>query len=200
MTTYPLAWQTFVPVVRDEFQLFRAQTVHEAIGTGQQQVVARFSQWRGRIELRPAKLIDAEKALAWIDSLNGQIGTFNYSPTQSSVSTLSGITVQTTVSPYATTARLAGWGAGAPSLLRAGQMLQIGSQLIRILTAPANADGSGRCDIEFAPPARSTWTAGFAVECDLPLALFRLSGNAPSFSQGPDGWVYLGTLEVEEAL
>ena len=60
---------------------------------------------------------------------------------------------------------------GIPTL-RAGDMLSINGQLVRVLADSADAIG-----IEFAPRARVAWSAGASIVWSSPTANFMLKGN-----------------------
>lgn len=202
MTSYPLSWPTYTGVKSDTLTLTRIQRAHKSPFSGATQVVANFSRWDLAVELPAMRLANAEKWAAWLDSLNGQEGTFRYAPSQSATSALSGITLDSAIAAGQTVIDLAGWSALAASTLRVGQMLTCGA-LFRILSAPANADAGGVCQVEVAPPVRLAYAGGTAVEFGAsyaPRGLFRLAEPPPGYTQGADGWCTFPVLNAEEAL
>lgn len=146
-------------------------------------------------------LVEAEGCAAWLDSLAGQVGTFYYQPRQSIQSYLTGRVLAAAGAPYQSAISVAGWGAGTASGLRQGQYLSIGDQLLRIVAAPANADGSGRCTIEIQPSLRLTYTINTSVNFISPKGKFRLAtSDGFGFMLDPDRLPEFPSIPAVEAV
>lgn len=197
---YPIAFPAKAPSVQRLTLLFR-QSAMESPWSLAQQTVDTAAQWQLELAWPRMAHRDAEACAAWLSSLNGQVGTFTYSPRQSVVSTLTGRTLQTAGFAYSKTIKIAGWAAGAASQLRAGQYFQVGTQLLQVVTAPLNADGSGHCTIEFSNPLRRNFTASTPVIFVQPKGIFRLaSSEGFGFSLDTDRAPEFGTIIAKEAI
>jgi hypothetical protein len=200
MATYPLAFPTFTGVRSERLELIRAQAAMKSPFTGRQQTVTNFSQWILNLSLPPMTVAKAESWSAWFDKLNGQAGSFTYMPTQSVASVLAGPSLGAVLPAYSETATIAGYLAGEPTLLRVGQFFQIGEQLFRITTSPANANGSGRAVIEFSPRTRVQYADNTTIEFISPKGIFRMSDQTPAFTIPPNRWCEFAPLEFEEVI
>lgn len=132
-------------------------------------------RWASKLELPPEvdAVIGAAREAYW-DRLKGTMHQIAMPHMRLLVpqGTMRGTpTLAAGVAQLANTATLAGCGAGAT--LRAGDMLGIGGQLVRVM-ADAVANGSGQMDIEFQPRARTAWASGSAVTWNAPTANFAL--------------------------
>ncbi len=86
----------------------------------------------------------------------------------------------------------------AGATVRAGDMLGVAGQLIRVM-ADATADGAGLLVFEHQPRARVEWAAGAAVTWDRPTANFMLrtpDGVPTVFSPGYTDGVSVEAIEV----
>jgi hypothetical protein len=197
---YPLPFPTKAP--RDQrLTITRKQSATESTFTFATQVVHAASQWQLEWAWPAMRHVTAEAVSAWLDSLNGQVGTFTYYPYQSSYSALSGRSLAGTASPYATTLVATGWAGGAATTLRAGQYFQLGAQLLKIVTANATADANGQVTINFQPELRSTFNVGTGINFANPCGIFRLnSSDGAGFTLTPDRKPELGTYQAREVI
>lgn len=197
---YPLAFPTKAP--RDQrLTIARKQSATESTFTYAVQVVHAASQWQLEWSWAAMPHIRAEAVTAWLNSLNGQAGTFTYAPYQSVKSTVAGKTLASAASPYATTLLATGWGANATTGLRAGQYFQLGTQLLLITTANVSADANGQVTIGFQPELRDTFAAGAALNFTNPVGTFRLnSSDGAGFTLTPDRKPELGTYQAREVI
>lgn len=173
MPTYPITLPT-AGVFAENWHLMRVQNAMPSPFSGHFSAVDKYAQWVLTINLSRMAFADAEVWAAKLDSLRGHVGTFEYSPAQSQTSSLTSRTLGLELNKYANVARLGGWANDAASGLRIGQFMQIGNQLLRLTAAPAQADESGYCDVEFEPYARADYESASAVEFVAPKGLFRL--------------------------
>lgn len=96
----------------------------------------------------------------------------------------------------ATSISVTGGAGEASRTLLAGDCLQIGtglgtSQLVMI-TAAATADGLGIIALSIEPPLRTTFANGAAVTWDKPLAHYRVTSDAASWTYGSSGVLVTG--------
>lgn len=198
MPTYPIEFSSSSPRT-ERLVLNRRQSASESPHTYAVQVVNTASQWVLEWTWPPLRLAEAETVMAWLISLRGQIGTFRYRPRQSRTSTLTGRTLAAVGFAYNAAISVGGWGAGAASQLRPGQFFQVGDQLLRIVEAPTNADGSGRVTISFEPELRRNMASGSPVNFVNPAGLFRLaSSEGAGFTLDPDRHPDIGTVMARE--
>jgi hypothetical protein len=177
------------------------QAVMSSAFTGSQQSVHNFSQWRLTWTWARMSHPEAEVVQGWLDSLQGQLGTFLYRPRQAYGSGASNKSLASPGYLYSTGILVGGFTANQPSNLRVGQFFQLGDQLLRIVAASAIADAAGQVTIEFQPMLRSTYAAGTGVNFTNPRGLFRLAGSqTPAFTLDPDRYPEFGTIEAVEAL
>lgn len=169
--------------------------------TLKQQTVNTACQWQLEFAWPRMTRLDAERCAAWLESLSGQVGTFRYQPRQALVSSLTGRTLAQAGFADTSAVRVGGWGANSASGLRVGQFFQIGTQLLRVVTAPVQADSSGRCLIEFSTPLRVNFAAGVAVDFNSPEGLFRLAASEGNgYTVTPDRLPEFGVIVAREAV
>jgi hypothetical protein len=125
-------------------------------------------------------LTRAQILQGWLDSLQGQVGTFRYYPRSATRNAANGVSLALAGYSYATNVKLSGWGASAASGLSVGQFFQIGDQLLRIT---------------------ANYAAGAAVNLVNPSGVFRLvSAETPSFDLDVDGFPTFPSVIAKEAI
>ena len=197
---YPLAFPSKAPN-SERLTISRKQSATESTFTYAIQVVGGASQWQLEWTWGAMSHVRAEALAGWLDSLNGQVGTFTYAPRQSVTSTLTGKSLGAAAYGYNKTISATGWAANAPSTLRVGQFLQIGSQLLRITGAGAKADASGKVTISFEPELRVNYTNGTALNFINPTGTFRLnSSEGAGYTLTPDRVPELGSFQAREVV
>lgn len=79
-----------------------------------------------------------------------------------------------------------GWTAGQTGILKAGDYLQLGTELHKVLT-DANSDGGGNATFNIWPDMRAVPADNAAITVTNPAGLFALASNARSWdeSEGP---------------
>ena len=177
------------------------QSKSESPHTYAAQYVNTAAQWNLEFTWPRMSHQNAELIASWLESLQGEIGTFTYSPRNSVASGLTGRSLAAPAYSYSTTARIGGWAAAGVSGLRRGQYFSIGEQLLRVTSAPANADANGQCLIEFAPMLRKDFAASTAVNFTNPSGRFRLaSADTPGFTLDVDRKPEFPTILCKEAI
>lgn len=200
MATYPLSFPAKA-VAREKLQLNYRQAAMESPHTFAFQAVNTASQWVLEVTWPRMTHPQAQVIQGWINSLQGQVGTFRYSPRSSVNNALVGRTLTSAAYGYATTARMSGWGAAGASGLSVGQYFSLGSQLLQITAAPVNADANGQVLIEFAPMLRSNFAAGAQVNFASPSGIFRMtSAEGPAFTLDTDKKPEFPSLMAKEAI
>jgi hypothetical protein len=159
-------------------------------------------RWTARIDL-PITTDNIEIAAreAFFDRLKGpanQVGLWHFDNTLPQGTMTSGSPVLAgAVAQLANTCSIS--GAPVNSTLKAGDMLGINGQLVRVM-ADATADGSGVfASVEFQPRARVAWSGGLAVTYNKPTANFMLKSDGVPISRIPDGTDAV-SFEMIEAL
>lgn len=199
MPTYPLQFTVKAPA-REQLKIIHRQMPMESPHTYAMQVVHTASQWVLEFTWPRMKLSTAFVVQAWLDSLQGQVGTFRYSPRARAASSLTGRTLAAAAFSYGTNVRLAGWASNAASGLTVGQFFQLGEQLLRITAVPTNADANGQLLIEFQPKLRANHAASTGVNLTNPSGIFRLAvSETPSFDADTDGHPSFPTIVAKEA-
>ena len=173
-----------------------------SIITNHVQVVHSSADWMLEWNWPPMAYTRAVGINAWIASLNGQVETFRFRPTQPYDTTPLSMRYTASIGyQYNKSVVVGGWAANAESQLFTGQYLQIGEQLLMITAASAVADANGRVIIEFAPWLRLTYPPGTTVNFVNPAGVFRLAeGSGLGFTLDPDRAPTFGTLRAVEAV
>jgi hypothetical protein len=99
-------------------------------------------------------------------------------PTPAGSCNLSGVTLAAAVTQFASSATLAGCGAG--NTLKAGDMLGLAGQLLMVAD-DATANGSGVMAVNFSHEIRKAYTLGSPVVLDKPTALFIQASESTAF-------------------
>lgn len=179
----------------------RRQTGAESPYTFKTTIINTASQWTLEYAWPAMTHPNAEVLQAWLDSLKGQVGSFLYTPRQAYSSALTGRTLARAAYAYNDTIAVAGWSQGAPSTLRSGQMMQVGAQLLRIITASSVSDGNGVVTISFEPSLRVDYAANVPVVFQAPKGTFRLAtSETPSYTLNSDKLCEFGTISAREVV
>ncbi len=200
MPTYPLPFPAKA-AAREKLQLNNRQAAMESPHTLAIQVVNTVSQWNLDFTWPRMSLARAQVLQGWLDSLQGQVGTFRYYPRAATRSVLTGRSLTSAAYSYSTNVRLSGWASNATSELSVGQFFQLGNQLLRITAVPALADANGQVLVEFQPMLRANYAAGAAINLATPSGVFRLvSAETPSFDLDIDGLPTFPSVVAKEAI
>ena len=137
-------------------------------------------RWAARLDMvLTTDPIDAAAREAFFDRLKGQAHLVSLWHQRLPVpqGTIRGTpTVMTTIAQLANTANVQ---TTSGATVRAGDMLGLGSQLVRAM-ADSSADGSGGLVLEFQPRARTSIASGTAITWLRPTANFMLRGDVPT--------------------
>jgi hypothetical protein len=137
--------------------LDRPAQINRSAYTGVRTVAANpwHGKWTAKAQLAP--IVGESRVLAlraFLASLRGAVNTFKLPATERSQLSLPAATVQTTAAKGANAMTIAG------SYVQPGQMVEVNSQLLQVVTsAPTGAN----CAITFEPALRAAANAGTAV-------------------------------------
>jgi hypothetical protein len=144
---------------------------------------------QAEISLPPMTRTDAERWLAWLISLKGQVGTFYLGDPLASTPMGSARNADTIQVNGALSSGDVIDIDGAPvnqtDYLKAGDYMQVGSgssrQLFKVL-ADVSTDSSGQASVDVWPNVRTSIANNSAVTVESTKGLFRLSGNEQSWN------------------
>jgi hypothetical protein len=197
---YPLAFPSLAPASY-KLILNRRQSVAQSPWTYKQSTTGGGFQWMLEWAWPPMTWAKAENIQGWLQSLDGQNGSFRFAPRQpfqfGNVSTTLAIIGYS----YNSTISVKGWGANAATSLRKGQYFQIGDQLLQIVEAGAFADATGTTTIGFAPTLRRQFPAGTVVNFVNPTGVFGLNtSDGAGYSLTPDRAPEFGPVQAREII
>lgn len=201
--TYPLGPPP-VPVAGQHFLLVPKVTYMESPTSGATATVTLgYTQWQFTLDFPALSNADGLALMAWINRLQGPMGTFTYQPHGSGLA-LTGKTLSAAANSLTNSINIGGWTANQASGLSLGAFVTIGTQMFQIsATPPANADASGICNVEVVPPVRNTIAQGTACNFATPTVTLRLAdagggstGGAISLTPGS---VTVGSVSCIEA-
>lgn len=200
MATYPLAFVSQAPL-SERLSLTWRQSKSESPHTFAAQYVNTASQWTLEFSWPRMSHRQAEICHSWLNSLQGEIGTFVYRPRQSLYVNLPNRSLATNAFSYSNVIRVQGWAAGSGSGLQVGNWFTIGNQLLQISSVAAASDGNGHVLIEFAPQLRRNWSANTTVDFNNARGVFRLaSAQTPSYTIDPDRLPEFAPIVCREAI
>lgn len=157
-------------------------------------------RWVASIDLPPteSQLLGGERE-AFFDRLKGaanKVALWNLRRPAPMGTARGTLTLGAPVAQLANTCSIAGAGAG--STLKAGDMLSLAGQLVRVMESVV-ANGAGTfTSVEFQPRARAAMASGAAVLWDKPTATFILKGDGVPTVHRP-GMVEGCSFELVEA-
>ena len=200
MPTYPLQFPAKAPA-REKLQLNNRQAAMESPHTLAIQVVNTASQWNLDFTWPRMSLARGQVLQGWLNSLQGQVGTFRYYPRSATRNATTGVSLALTAYSYSTNVKLSGWASSVPTGVSVGQFFQLGDQLLQVTAVPVNADANGQAIVEFQPMLRANYTAGAAINRASPSGVFRLvSPDTPSFDLDIDGLPTFPSVIAKEAI
>jgi len=169
--------------------------------TAQQQVYQHQGQfWRAQITLPPMRREDAEPWIAAMLSLNGRRGTFYLGDASATTprGTATGTPLVNGASQTGQTLVTDGWTSGVTGILKAGDYMQIGDRLYKVL-ADANSDGTGNATFDIWPRLRESPADNAAITVTNTKGLFRRADNAAEWDIAP-GKIFSMSFEAVEAI
>lgn len=188
--SYPLALPTHTGIARIELRATNAVAYSRSPFTFAGQAHAYAGKaWQADVTLPSMKREDAERWVAWLISLKGQLGTFYLgdpaatTPLGSARDTDT-ILVDGAVSSGDTIA-IDSAPASQTDYLKAGDYMEIGTgvnrQLFKVLN-DVDTDGAGSATVDVWPNVRTSIADDAAVTVQSAQGIFRLASNEQSFS------------------
>jgi len=184
--SYPLSLPTSIGIAQIELRATNAVAISRSPFTFQSQVHAYAGQsWQADVTLPSVRRDLAEDWVAWLISLKGQLGTFylgdpNAATPRGSARDADTILVNGAVSSD-NTISIDSAPASQTDYLKAGDYLQVGTQLFKVLKS-VDTNVSGEATVDVWPDVRTIISDGAAVTVQNTKGLFRLSSNEQTFS------------------
>jgi len=184
--SYPLSLPTSIGIAQIELRATNAVAISRSPFTFQSQVHAYAGQsWQADVTLPSVRRDLAEDWVAWLISLKGQLGTFylgdpNAATPRGSARDADTILVNGAVSS-GNTISIDSAPASQTDYLKAGDYLQVGTQLFKVLKS-VDTNVSGEATVDVWPDVRTSISDGAAVTVQNTKGLFRLSSNEQTFS------------------
>lgn len=188
--SYPLALPTHTGIAQIELRATNAVAYSRSPFTFAGQAHAYAGKaWQADVTLPSMKREDAERWVAWLISLKGQLGTFYLGDPAASTPLGSArdtdtILVDGAVSSGDTIA-IDSAPASQTDYLKAGDYMQIGTgvnrQLFKVLN-DVDTDGTGSATVDVWPNVRTSIADDAAVTVQSAQGIFRLASNEQSFS------------------
>jgi len=204
MPTYPLAAPASLKVARLQTAPMRSQGMARSPFGFQTQIQDwQGFAWRFQIELAPVPYRGGgAELMAFIDSLNGMVGTFNWSPPGADTpqgNVPGGALLVSGAGQAGASLTLSG---ALPWALAAGDWLSIGTlgeaRLYRVTIGVASGAGNVGT-VEIMPRLRSTPSSGAVVAVSGAIGLFRLDEAGAALDPDVAGHVS-GNISIMEAL
>jgi len=188
--SYPLSLLTHTGIASIELRATNAVAYSRSPFTfaGQAHEYA-GKMWQADVTLPPMARADAERWVAWLMSLKGQLGTFYLGDPLASTPLGSGrdsdtVLVDGAVSSGNTIA-IDSAPVSTTDFLKAGDYMQIGSgtsrQLFKVLT-DVDTDGTGSATVDVWPNVRTSIADNSAITLESAQGVFRLASNETSWS------------------
>lgn len=157
--------------------------------------------WQMDVYLPPMTDAQARPWIAFLISLNGRYGTFTYGDPSARVprGTVPGTPLVNGASQTGQELDTKGWTAGQTGILLAGDYIQFGSELHRVMK-DVDSDGSGLATLDIFPRIRTSPADNAAITVQNTTGLWRLvSDEMPWEPGGPNGFTNI-SFSCAEAL
>ena len=205
MTTYPISFLSHTGVRSVELRAINAVIYEMSPFTFAGQAQASSGQmWQADVTLPPMKREDAEKWIAWLVSLRGQLGTFNMG--DPSAATPRGVATGTPrvngASQTGENLNIDGCTANVTGWLKAGDYIQLGSAgtpTLHKVLADVDTNGSGQTTLSLWPHIRSAPADNATVVVSDTVGRWRLASNESSWSVN-EASIYGITFSAREAI
>lgn len=154
--------------------------------TGKTQVHQYAAQaWQMDVRLPPMRRAAAEPWIAFLMSLNGRYGTFYYGDPSGATprGTVPGTPQVNGGSQTGMTLNTKGWTASQTGILLAGDYIQFGSELHRVLV-DADSDGTGLATLDIWPRIRTSPADNVSIATSNTKAVWRMISDEMPFTPG----------------
>lgn len=205
MTTYPISFLSHTGVRSIELRAVNAVIYEMSPFTFAGQAQASSGQmWQADVTLPPMKREDAEKWIAWLVSLRGQLGTFNMGDPSAATprGVATGAPMVNGASQTGENLNIDGCTANVTGWLKAGDYIQLGSAgtaTLHKVLADVDTNGSGQTTLSLWPHIRSAPADNATVVVSDTVGRFRLASNESSWSVN-EASIYGITFSAREAI
>jgi len=151
--------------------------------TGQQQVYQHQAQiWNMDVRLPPMKREQVEPWIAFLLSLHGRYGTFYYGDPSGRIprGVATGTPLVNGASQTGQILITDGWTSGITGILKAGDYVQFGTELHRVL-ADVNSDGGGNATIDIWPRIRVSPANNASIIIRNTVGLWRMTSDESAY-------------------
>lgn len=134
--------------------------------------------WNAEVTLPPLARADAEPWIAFLLKLNGTQGTFLLGDPAGKTArgAATGTPLVNGASQTGQSLVTDGWTSGVTGILKAGDFIQIGQRLYKVLN-DVNSNGSGQATLDIFPRLRESPADNAAIITSNTVGLFRLASN-----------------------
>lgn len=184
---YPLSLPTTTGLAQITFSARNTVGVSQSPFTMKQQVQKHQGQrWEAQVTLPPLSRAEAEEWISFLLKLNGTFGTFFMGDPAGAIARGAGASLSDTLlingaNQTGNTLNLDGATASTSNYARAGDYLQVGSQLFKVLS-DADSNASGELSLDVWPDIRVSPSDNAGVIGQNTVAIFRLASNQTDFS------------------
>ena len=198
MTTVSLP--TYFPVEEQSFALEGHVSIFESpLSRATQQQVRGGSRWQSDVTLAPMTMASARPILSWLEDVQAHGYFFKLGDVEAATpqGVATGSPVLHGAQQTGSTLTTRGWIASTSDILKAGDFIQIGDELKRVVSDVAS-DTSGEAQINITPPLRGSYADGTSLELLDTGALMRLrDNNQARYESGANGTVQIRLSAVE---
>lgn len=198
MTTVSLP--AYFPIEEQSFALEGHVSVFESpLSRASQQQVRGGSRWMSEVTLAPMTMQQARPILSWLEDVqaHGHFFTLGDVEAGTALGVATGAPVLDGASQTGSTLNTRGWTASTAGILQAGDFIQIGDELKRVVS-DVNSNASGEAEVNITPPLRGTFADGVGIQVSNTGALMRLvDNNQARYESGADGTVTIRLSAVE---
>lgn len=158
-------------------------------------------QWKAEVQLPKMALSDAQAWQAFLTALKGVEGTFLMGDTSKSAplgDAGGSPQIRTNQVAGIETLLTKGWTVSTTNILKAGDLIQIGNRLHKVLL-DTDSDASGYATLEIFPRLREDVSDSDTIITNNPKGLFRLSSNSQRVSVADSAKIQLLSFKAIEA-
>lgn len=199
MTSFPINIPTATGIATFKMIPRNAVVMNSSPYTGHQQVQSFSGEWwECEVTLPIMERANAEEWISFINLLRGPSYTFLMGDPEGATprGTPTGTILVNGASQTGTALDLKGFTASATGVFKAGDYIQIGTNLYKVLT-DTDADGSGNATVEIFPRIRTAHADEASVTTSNTKGIWRLKPGIVSWSSGPDGLVNMSFEAIE---
>lgn len=189
MTSFPINIPTNVNIHTFKLTPVSAVVMNASPYSGHQQVQSFQGEWwEASVSLPLMNREEAEEWMSFLMLLRSSSNTFMMGDPEGATprGTPTGTILVNGASQTGTALDLKGFTASATSVFKAGDYIQIGTNLYKVLT-DTDADGSGNATVEIFPRVRTAHADEASVTTSSAKGIWRLKPGSTAFTSGFDG-------------